>query len=310
MDDMPHMTAYHLSTENVIKHRLAVWFESHPAHIPCPALELSVWKMGNVEVIRRAVLLQFHRQTAYAEVPLKLEYFLQWEAGRVRTISTLGDLQEALLGVTTWLVFVVDKLWMGVTRGFLDEIMDRRYQAYSLEYIVSLVYAALACIPELAAQEKLFPDAPNLAVRDAVARRFVDILASLNGGHFFEYAMQMGGLQALVGPRAGLPSTPVTPVRPLGLVASSPSSGAQVPATPTTLGGGGLSGDVCFAALGEHYQLPYTKCTLSACTRMHYEQLPPGISRGALVAMLSGLKPGQHREGLLAAIAQDPNLRA
>jgi hypothetical protein len=201
-----------------------------------------------------------------------------------------------LQGVTVWLVFFLGALWLGVARGFMEEVTDRRYRAFPVHYLVGLVYDALASLPDLAAKETAFPETPSVALRDAVAQRFTDIMHTLNCNALVDYAMQNGGLHTLLG--HGVSTPPLTPSK-------------SVAAAPTPSRGAVQGSGVCFGSLGTHYQVANLTCKEpAACTRLHYEQLPPGTTRAGLTAMISGLKQGDFRDGLLAAIAQDPLLPA
>ncbi len=132
---------------------------------------------------------------------------------------------------------------------------------------------ALASLPDLAAKETTFPETPSVTLRDAVAQRFTDIMLTLNSNSLVDYAIQNGGLQTLLG--FGVSTPPLTPSKSVA-AAPAPGSGA--------VQGSG----VCFGSLRTQYQIPNLKCKEPAsCTRLHYEQLPPGTTRGSLTAMIS-----------------------
>jgi hypothetical protein len=302
MNGQTSLMSHHLTTDNIMTCAQSVWFETNSVTLPCPALALAVYTLGDADLLRRAVFLRFQRLEGLSPSSLKLEHFLVWPGGRPRVVVTMADLVEALQGVAIWMVFLLGSLWLGMMNGFLADVAANRFFGYPMVYLRPLVCEALFGIWDLPLRERIFPATPSLALRDKVAQRFTDIKTFLDGSKLFEYAIVGGHLGALF---PGMATPAATPTRP---VAPPPTPSSVV---STVSSSSSSASSVCYGSLCVHYDLPFNRCPddAPACGgRVHYSKLPAGTTRTGLVTMLQGLREGPLRVSLLDKIAQDPAL--
>ncbi len=314
-DSAPELTPVHLTLEVVIPRRLSNWFRFNVVGVDCPALELAFYAQGDEALKRRALYLRFQTQEVQDASSLRLEHFLVWPEGKPRRIVSLEDVQEALRGLNLWLVFLLGQLWRGVMTGILEDITSHRFKGYPVTYLLRWIYEAMNNISKIGRDEPTWHEEPQQEMRDRAAQAFTDIKLHADVVKIIEYSLASGQGSFHFGAVPLSPGTPGaarlvatapngTPIAPTLGGSSSNSSGSSSTITPAPAGFG-----VCFGALGEKYGNVGSKCRHGAlCSRLHYEQLPKGTTRGSLTAMLGALGEGPLRTAILEGIAKDPNL--